>query len=176
MVAQGEVALAAGPDGHRAVGAPLRRGRVRFDVALVHRAGVKLPLHDDIRLGEPGVGVAQPELEAVGYVAWLAFRVAPSALPQVGVGQRDQPVVQKGGVLAHGVVGVQHWRQHFVVNVQGRQGFFRCSCRRCRNRGDGVADVQGLLPCHHVATVKSVVDRRPFFLVGYLGGDLREVG
>ena len=84
--------------------------------------------------------------------------------------------MQEGSVVAHGVVGVQHWRQHFVVNVQRRQSLFRCARRRCRNRGDGVADVQRLLPCHHVAAVKPVVDRRALFLVCDLSRDIGEVG
>ena len=48
-VAHGELPLTAGPDGEAAVRAPVRRGRVGLDVALVHRRGVRLFFHDDRR-------------------------------------------------------------------------------------------------------------------------------
>ena len=96
-------------------------------------------------------------------------------MPQVGVGQRDQPIVQEGGVIAHRAVGVQHRRQHFVVNVQRGQGLLRSARRCCGNGSDGVAAIEGFLAGHHVAAVKAVVDRSALFLVGYLRRDIGKV-
>ena len=80
MIAKGEVALAAGPNGHRVVGVPLGGGGVGFDVSLVDRPGVVLPLQDHVGFLKPFIDVAYSELEAVGDVALLAGRhVSPAA-------------------------------------------------------------------------------------------------
>ena len=52
VVAQGEMALAAGPDGHRVIGVPAGGSRVGLDVTLVDLASVVLALDDHIGLGE----------------------------------------------------------------------------------------------------------------------------
>ena len=86
MVAQGEVALAAGPDSNGIVSVPLGGGRVRFNVALVHRLGVELPLNNHVGIFEPLLYIAQPKLKVVGDVG--GFRgVSPTARPLCRIGQ-----------------------------------------------------------------------------------------
>ena len=66
-----EMALAAGPEGEVAVGAPECRGGVGFDVALVNGRRAVLALDDDVGLLEPLLQVPRLEDEVVGYVAAL---------------------------------------------------------------------------------------------------------
>ena len=80
MVAKGEMALAASPDGHRIVGVPLGGGRMGLDVPLVDRLGVVLPFQDYIGFLKSLRNVARAKLEAVGDVALLAGRdLSPAA-------------------------------------------------------------------------------------------------
>ena len=175
MVAEGKVSLAAGPDGNAPVGAPLGSGRVGFDVPLVHWTSTELPFDDDVGLGEPCLGIAQPELEPVGHVAGFRIVVPPTALPQVGVGQRHQAIMQDRSVVLHSLVGVEHWWQYIVVHIQGRQGLLSSSGGGRRHRRHGVSDIEGLLSRHDVAAVETVVNRCSFLLVGDFRRDLRQV-
>ena len=71
-----ESALGAGPNVQPAVRVPKRGAIVRFDVALVHSAGVELTLDDHIGVLEPVAGISQTEPEPAGDVAWFVARLA----------------------------------------------------------------------------------------------------
>ena len=89
MVAHGELALAAGPDGQLSVSAPLGGASVGLDVALVYRDGLGFLLNDDVGLLEALLNVAEAELELVGDVADLGIIIVvqQSAGAQRGVGE-----------------------------------------------------------------------------------------
>ena len=93
-----------------------------LDVALVHRLGVKFPLHHYVRLLEPQRRVPGPELEPVRDVASLPLgKVAESSPgPEAGVEQGQQPVMEYRRVVLHCFVGIEHRRQYLVVHVDKR--------------------------------------------------------
>ena len=177
VVAQSEVTLTAGPDGHSVIGVPTGGCGVGFDITLVNRFGVVLPLDDLVSLRETGLDIAQAELEVigdVGTVAPVAFGPAAGSLRRIG--QRHQPFVDQGSARSHGFVGVEYRRQHLPVHVNQRQGFFSKVGRVCDDGGHGVSEIQGFLTGHHIAGVEPVVDGGPFFLIVDLGGNIREIG
>ena len=177
VVPQGEMALAAGPDGDGVVVVPAGGGRVGFNVALMHLAGVVFPFYDGVGCGEARFRVAQGELEMVGNIGAVArFAFGPAAGTPRRAGQGNQPLVDDGRAGGHGGRGGQRRRQNFVVNVNQRQRFLGQVGRIGGDGGDGVAAVEGLFPRHHIAAVKAVVDGGAFLLVFDFGGHGGEIG
>ena len=74
-----ELALAAGPDLHLAVGRGRDDAGMRLDIGLMHRLGRIAPLDDDIRLAESGRDVALRKGHPLGDVRRL-FRLGLDAL------------------------------------------------------------------------------------------------
>ena len=139
VVAQGKVALAAGPDGHRVVGVPAGGGRVGLNVSLVDLAGVVLALHDDIGLGEAGLQVSGSELEVVGHVGPAGSLLGPAARALRRVGQGHQAFVNRRGAVGHGLLCSQDGRQNLPIHFNQRQGLLRQVGRVGGDGGDGVA-------------------------------------
>ena len=81
-----------------------------------------------------------------------------------------------GGVLFHGVLGVEHRRQHLVAHVDEGQGLLGDMGAGGRHRRYRMPAVEGLLPGQDVPAVEAVVDHGPFLLVGGPGGGLRQIG
>ena len=89
-----------------------------LDVPLMNRLGVELPVDDDVCFLEPLFYVSHGELEAVRHVAGvLRVGCSPTAGTQRRVGQGQQPLMQDGSAILHGVVGVKGRFQHLVVDV-----------------------------------------------------------
>ena len=169
------MSLAAAPDGHVAVGAPVRGCGVRLYVALVHGLGLELSFDHNIGLFKAGFDVSQPELEAVGHVC-LFRSVAPGAGSERGAVQGQEALVQDRRIVSHCVLDAQDVGQDFVVHVDQVQRLLRRSGIGCGHGCYHVALVEGLLTGDDVAAVEAVVDHRSFGLVGELGGDLRHIG
>ncbi|CUV02582.1 hypothetical protein MGWOODY_Clf2864 [hydrothermal vent metagenome] len=62
------MALGAVPDGDSAVRVPAGRGGVRFDVALMHCLGMKVPLNHYISLRKPLFWVTELKVEVASHV------------------------------------------------------------------------------------------------------------
>ena len=167
MVAQGEVALGAGPDGNCVVGVPLGGGRVRLNVSLMHRLGVVLALDDNVGVLETLLHITQPKLKMVGDIGGLGV-VSPTAGPLGRVGQGHQPFVEGWGIVFHGFGSVEHRRQHLKFYVQQLRRLLGQVGAVSGHRGNGVALIQSLLSGQHVAAVEAVVDGGAFVLIGYL--------
>ena len=137
--------------------------------------GSVLALDYDVRLLEPGLDVAQAELEAVGEIG-LLVRLAPCAGSEGGAVHGEQPFVQDGGVRRKGVGRAEDVGQDFVVNVyEAKRGL----CGRGVGGGDGcdcVALVQRLLAGDYVAGIEAVIHGGAFRLVSELGGYVRQIG
>ena len=178
VVADGELALAAGPDGQLAVCAPLGGAGVGFDVALVHRNGLGFLLDDDVGLLEAFLHVAEAELELVGDVAARAVfaLVQQPAGAQRRVGQAGQPLVDGGGAGLHGVVGVENGGENFVVHLDERQRLLGHVGVDGGHGGDGVALVQRLAPGQHVHAQEAQVLDGALGEVGETPGSFRPVG
>ena len=175
MVAHREVSLAAAPDGHVAVGAPVRGRGMRLDVALMYCLGLELSLDHDVGLRETGFDVSQTELESVGHVRPLCT-VAPAARSARGAVQGQETLVQDRRIVSHGVLDAQDVGQDFVVHVDQVQRLLRGPGIGGGHGGDHVTLVEGLLTGDDIAAVEAVVDHRSLGLVGELSGDLRHVG
>ena len=176
VVTQGEVALAAAPDGDAVVGGvPLGGGRVRFDVSLVYRLGGELALDDNVGVGEALFQVASAELETVGNVG-AAVLVSPAACPGVGAVASDQTLMERRRTVPGSVLQGQDGGQYLEFHVQQGQRLLGDVLGGRRHRGYGMAAVEGLFPGHDVAGVKPVVDRAALFLVSYCSRHLGEVG
>ena len=123
---------------------------VGLDVALVHGLGLVLALEDDVGLAEPGVRVAELELNAFGDVR----RLVGCGVDAVGV----HVVVEDGGVLLHGLDHVDDVGQGLVLDrdqverVAGDGGAGR------RHGGHRVAVVEDLVTGHDVERDVAIVD------------------
>ena len=177
LVPDVEVPLAAAPDGNVAVGGPQRRGGMGFDVALMHRLGAELPLHNDVGFREPLIDIASLKEEVVGDVGTLAgVVVRPEASrPHVRVGSVGQPLVEDRRVVFHSFQHVDHSGQNLIVYVNQLQ----CLLRDVRgSRGHGrnrVSLVQGFVGSHTVIAEELWVDHRAFAQVDDPSGRLVKV-
>ena len=88
MLAHGERALRAAPNGEMPIGVIERGGVVRFDVTLMDSAGDELAFNDDIRFREPFLNIAFLVLEVTGDVARFFSGFAHRARLQVFMDER----------------------------------------------------------------------------------------
>jgi hypothetical protein len=95
LVPDVEVALAATPDCHLAIGIPQNGGGVGFDVALVHRRRAEFSLYHQIGFLESFIQISQFEKEVVGDIAgFTAVIVGPQPTgTDVDVRHVGQPLV-----------------------------------------------------------------------------------
>ena len=75
LVADGELSLAAGPNGHLAVGLPVGNSCLGLDITLVNCLGGRLFLDDHIGVFETLFNVAQTEFKLVRYVRLHALSI-----------------------------------------------------------------------------------------------------
>ena len=143
LAADAEGALRARPDGDVAIGVPAGCGGVGLDVALVDGAGGELALDDDVGLREALVEVPALELEVAGDVAVDARVVA--AGETLGDGASGHGVVEQGGVVTHGIEGVEDDGEGFVDDLDEVQGFLGHVRVGGGDSGNGVALVERLL-------------------------------
>ena len=124
-------------------GVPAGGGGVGLDVALVHRAGRELALDDDIGLGEALFEVAPLELEMAGDVAVHTGVIATGET--LGDGAGGHGLVEKGGVVAHRVEGVEDDGEGLVLDLDEGEGFLGHVGIGSGDSSHGVALVEGLL-------------------------------
>ena len=146
------MSLAAAPDGYVAVRAPVHRGGVRLYVALVHRLGAELALHDDIGVLEALLGVAHLKKEVVCYVR--AVRRVPviseAASPHVRVGDGGQALMKDRRLGLHRLHHIRYRAKHFVLDLNEVQRLLGDMGAGCGHRGHCVTLVQHLLACQAV--------------------------
>ena len=178
VVAHGELALAAGPDGQFAVGTPLRGAGVGFDIALVYRNRLGFLLNDYIGLLETLFHVAEAELELVGDVAARAVLalVQQSAGAQRRVGQAGQPLMHGRRAGFHRLIGAEHRGEDLVVHLDQGQSLFGYVRTGSGYGSHGVAFVQHLAPGQHVHAEEPEVLDRTLGQVRQASGSLGPVG
>ena len=178
VVADREMALAAGPDGQLAIGLPVGGAGVGLDVALMHWRRGGLFLDDNVGVLEALVDVAQAEFEVIGDVGGRGgvVVVPVAAGPERRVGNAGQLLVEDGGAGLHAFLGVEHWRQRFVVDLDQRQGLFSDMGVGGGHTGDGVPLVEHLAAGQHVGAEEAEVLEGAFRQVAQLAGCFRPVG
>ena len=161
MYAEG--ALRTIPDVQPAVHVPEGRARVGLDVALVHGRRVELPLHYDVRFGEPLLHVSHLEAEMAGDVA-RHFRLLAEL---VG----EQVVVEQGGVRLHGVVQGHNRGQFFVIHLYQGGRLIGGVQVKGGHRSHGVALVEDLVCGQDVVTLELQVIVTVSQLISRKGGE-----
>ena len=138
LVAHPELALATVPDRQPAVLSPEGGTRLRLDVPLVHHLGAELPLHDNVRLGEGRVGIAQ-------YLLRVARDVAAGLGLESETLRRRDVLVQDGSAGPHGVLDVRDGGEHLVLHLDQVERFLRRVGVGCRHGGDRMSLVKGFV-------------------------------
>ena len=178
VVADGEVALAAGVDGQAAVVVPHGGAAVGLDITLVHGGGGHTALHDDVGVGETGVEVAHAELEVVGGVGTARgiVLVQHATGARAGSVEGSESLMNQRGVVSHGLPSVHHRRKHLEFDVDQVQGFLGGVSADRGDGGNGVAFVKGLVLGHDVVAQELEVDHRALGQVRSPAGGFHNVG
>ena len=148
-----ELALAAGPDLHLAVGCGRDNASVRLDIGLMHGLGGILALDDHVGLAKARRDVALRKANPLGDVGGL-FRLGVDAL-------REEIVMQQRGAVGHRLLNVNDVWQHFVLDLDqfecsGRIGRVPTTLRLCflvSNVMTGSSlfqSVAGIVISHHI--------------------------
>ena len=140
--ADDEMALGGGVDLDLAVLGVARERGLGLDIALVHGLGVEFALDDEVRLREALLHVALGEIEHLGEVGRLLRR----RVDALG----DLFLVQQRRVFGHRLHGVDHMRQHLVIDLDQSGRAPRDGVRGSGHGGDRVAVIEHLLARHHV--------------------------
>ncbi len=141
-----EVRLGAAPDVKLAILVPEGADGVRLDVALVHRGGVVLVLHDHVGLGKSLLHVAHLEGEARSDVGGLA-----GGLPHAA---GEQVLVQQRGVVLHGIHHVHHRGQVLVLHPDELDGLLGHVGVDSGHRRHGMALVEHLVAGQDVVALE----------------------
>ena len=152
-----EVPLRAAPDSDSAVSLPPRGRGVRLDVPLMHGRGAEGPLHDQVRLGEALLDVAERHFGVAGYVALVV-------------------VVQLGRAVRDCFLDIGYGGQHFVLDIDEREGFFGGVRALGGDCGDCLSFVQRLLAGEGVVAQMLQVRGRAGDNHARLIGSVGEVG
>ena len=169
--------LSTAPDGEVAVGAPVGRGGLGLDVALMYRFSAVFPLHDYICLFEPLLRVTYLEDEAAGDVAGLSgVAVVPvAAWTHIGVDKVGKPFVKDWGVFFHGIEDVHYGGEYLVLHLNGRQSFLGQMGAGGGHGRHRMSLVQHLVDCHAVIAHELGIIHGAFAEVRHPAGDLRQV-
>ena len=140
---------------------------MRLDIALVDRRGFVFALDDDVRLLERRIHVAQFEDHALGDIGGRG---------RLRIDARGEHVVMEDGrALDHRVLDVDDMRQHFVIDLDGRDCGIGDGGAGGRHGRHGMAVIERL-PARHRVVGHVLEVRRAFADKGFLAGDLRQVG
>ena len=170
--ADDEMTLARRPNLALAVGVHSRGGRMRLDIALVHRGGLELLLDHEIGVLEALLDIADGEFEPLRDIG----RLGRGRLDAAG----DHVLEEQRRVVGHRLVDVDDVRQHLVLDPQESLGLLGDLLGGRGDRGDGVALVEHFLARHDIAGDVPEIDRDPLrpdvleLMVGEVGaGDHR---
>ena len=148
------MALGATPEIALAIVAHGRQTGVRLDIALMRGGRCEAALDDEICLCKTCLNVTVAILAAREHV--LAIACGDAFLLAT--------FVENGGAFFHGLVDIDHMRQHVILDLDRLQSGAGDRAGGCGDGGDCVAIVKGLFACHDI--VEHIACALVFWCVG----------